>query len=1140
MHTDAQQIPPSCGADSSQLLIWPALQRLALVERLFPDHYTANLFKGTTETSARCPQIRGGDLRPLAVQRHSVKLLSSAAGHKRVAPAASYSADIDPLKLVTSKIAADPNRCERAYVGNTIGQVSSRLLQADQNLFSSREQQRLENHHRSHNKDLAQANAVADRLLDLRKCSYVGKDLSKKVLSGALLVDSDLTNATLIETVLTKRIAAPVLGMSRYFHTAVAERRLPLQAIATNSSFAGADMTNAVIDRVDFRNADLSGAKFHNTVVTGSVFTGAKMDGVSFEDALIGREDVKKLLGTLTLNLKLIMKKLPVAWAAKREYLIWQPPDSGCWHDRMPAVLPMANHGLASDQSDASGVYMACLFQANQLGLAFYDPVTTELSVLQSHDNGSPGPMGHQMLQLAKMAALVCLLPGQKIASADNPCVASRQHASPQMIFTSSKADSNFLACLKQPTAMTGQTDEAEYDVRIKKSTIFHLRAAMACLRHLHVEGMPSGLSGADRLHLMGSLINMACTQQLCALGALLSILHQEGVLAEEDAPEAGIAVSGLSEVALDGFLMVDAASLYALQVGASSFCSLVNQILQSCQLPPTVGCVVMLRRLAASAGIRLQADKQWLASKTAQALHVDLAWAASSASAQVPGGHAASCAVQVFQQEHHPSIMGVGQAKEGLSVYGMLNKCVTSMGRRLLQLWLLRPIINLEMYTIGDAHAGADLVCVIAGITGSAIVQVIRERQDAVSMFMHAPADSLKSLKALLSKIKDVPKILQRLRVSQGTAAKDFGLLSQSLASLTLLKHTMLSPELLCLPRGASSAFASSTGIQSDPASLPHHHSSGRSGGAPSGIVRKAFICIDDSLQTCHSLITSVIDADQDNEMVIAPGVSNQLDELKLAYAGLPSMLTHVVEQELQRIPRSLRQGCAGSNQTWSIIYMPQVTSAALGWVRNVSDVAPHPHAICQHPSNIHRPGSVTSCAAPKQLLSQQHPPQVGFVTRLEGQRLTADLQDCLPDYQFAFEGSGVEVGGMYYYSDATRELNAEVGDMLHKIHDFEAFSQPERLEQRAMLCGQLCRTFGISQVTILSLAVQGTLCTELLRRVAAHGSSLAQAVSVAAEVDCLISLATSAADFDFQRPVLTSKNELRIKAGKPCCTLI
>ena len=63
----------------------------------------------------------------------------------------------------------------------------------------------------------------------------------------------------------------------------------------------------------------------------------------------------------------------------------------------------------------------------------------------------------------------------------------------------------------------------------------------------------------------------------------------------------------------------------------------------------------------------------------------------------------------------------------------------------------------------------------------------------------------------------------------------------------------------------------------------------------------------------------------------------------------------------------------------------------------------------------------------------------QVGFVMRLEGQRLSAALEDILPDFEFAFEGSGGEVGGMYYHTDRTRQLNAHFGDMLHKIQDLE-----------------------------------------------------------------------------------------------------
>lgn len=69
----------------------------------------------------------------------------------------------------------------------------------------------------------------------------------------------------------------------------------------------------------------------------------------------------------------------------------------------------------------------------------------------------------------------------------------------------------------------------------------------------------------------------------------------------------------------------------------------------------------------------------------------------------------------------------------------------------------------------------------------------------------------------------------------------------------------------------------------------------------------------------------------------------------------------------------------------------------------------------------------------------------------RLEGQRLSAALEDFLPDYEFAFEGSGGEVGGMYYHTDCTRQLNAHFGDMLHKIQDLEVkVSQPSAMPGR------------------------------------------------------------------------------------------
>eukprot|EP00891_Asterochloris_glomerata_P003445 jgi/Astpho2/3445/Aster-07045 len=142
-------------------------------------------------------------------------------------------------------IDSDPARCERAYVGNTLGM----------------------------------ANAVSDKLLDLRKCVFAGKNLSDKVLSGALVSDADFSNATMNNQ-----------------QTSDAGVQVTLtKAYAVNANFSGADMTNGVLDRVDFTRANLSGAKFVNAVVTGANFKDAVLDGAIFEDALIGSEDYKQL-----------------------------------------------------------------------------------------------------------------------------------------------------------------------------------------------------------------------------------------------------------------------------------------------------------------------------------------------------------------------------------------------------------------------------------------------------------------------------------------------------------------------------------------------------------------------------------------------------------------------------------------------------------------------------------------------------------------------------------------------------------------------------------------------------------------------------------------------------------------------------
>ncbi|XP_057452676.1 thylakoid lumenal 17.4 kDa protein, chloroplastic isoform X1 [Lotus japonicus] len=141
-------------------------------------------------------------------------------------------------------LSTDPNRCERAFVGNTIGQ----------------------------------ANGVYDKPLDLRLCDFTNEksNLKGKTLSAALMSDAKFDGADMTEVVMSK-------------------------AYAVGGSFKGVDFSNAVLDRVNFEKADLQGAVFKNTVLSGSTFDDAKLEGAVFEDTIIGYIDLQKLCRNKTI-----------------------------------------------------------------------------------------------------------------------------------------------------------------------------------------------------------------------------------------------------------------------------------------------------------------------------------------------------------------------------------------------------------------------------------------------------------------------------------------------------------------------------------------------------------------------------------------------------------------------------------------------------------------------------------------------------------------------------------------------------------------------------------------------------------------------------------------------------------------------
>ncbi|CAI9302697.1 unnamed protein product [Lactuca saligna] len=142
-------------------------------------------------------------------------------------------------------LSTDPERCERAFVGNTIGQ----------------------------------ANGVYDKAIDLRFCDYTNDktNLKGKSLAAALMSDAKFDGADMTEVIMSK-------------------------AYAVGASFKGTDFTNAVLDRVNFGKANLQGASFKNTVLSGSTFEGAQLQDVVFEDTIIGYIDLQKLCVNKTIN----------------------------------------------------------------------------------------------------------------------------------------------------------------------------------------------------------------------------------------------------------------------------------------------------------------------------------------------------------------------------------------------------------------------------------------------------------------------------------------------------------------------------------------------------------------------------------------------------------------------------------------------------------------------------------------------------------------------------------------------------------------------------------------------------------------------------------------------------------------------
>ncbi|XP_056697759.1 DNA mismatch repair protein MSH5 isoform X2 [Spinacia oleracea] len=232
----------------------------------------------------------------------------------------------------------------------------------------------------------------------------------------------------------------------------------------------------------------------------------------------------------------------------------------------------------------------------------------------------------------------------------------------------------------------------------------------------------------------------------------------------------------------------------------------------------------------------------------------------------------AAHEALQIFQIDKHPSHMGIGRAKEGFSVFGMMNKCVSPMGRRLLRNWFLRPILDAE---------------------------ILNSRLDAISFFL-CSEELMVSIRGTLKSIKDVPYILKKFNSpSSVSTTSDWAAFLKSLSSLLHLNKIFevgISENL----RGQANHFCLD-------------------------IVDKAASCITTELSYIYELVIGIIDVTREKERgygtIVKEGFCEELDELRQIYEELPELLEEVSSLELARLPNLHHGECVPC-----IVYIHQI----------------------------------------------------------------------------------------------------------------------------------------------------------------------------------------------------------------------
>ncbi|XP_060592976.1 mutS protein homolog 5-like [Ruditapes philippinarum] len=231
-----------------------------------------------------------------------------------------------------------------------------------------------------------------------------------------------------------------------------------------------------------------------------------------------------------------------------------------------------------------------------------------------------------------------------------------------------------------------------------------------------------------------------------------------------------------------------------------------------------------------------------------------------------------AYCALQIFQKESHPSVYKTGtnnSAKEGLSLFGIMNRTKSQIGSK-----LLRSVYSCYLYTL-CFHYSLFALLVVFYTNGILFGPYFNNPRNF---------ELITSLEESVKNVKNISKVLTRMMTSQASVG-DWQVLYKTVYNATSIKE-------LCR--------AQSQSIE---------------------IIRKVTEQFTDDLHQVTKYIYKVVDFQEcslQNRFVVKPNVNENLDKKKHLYSSLPEYLTEVAYQELNDLDNDVT--------LCSIVYIPQI----------------------------------------------------------------------------------------------------------------------------------------------------------------------------------------------------------------------